>query len=340
MNRRQFLYGTTAVAIPVLAGCDKDDEPIISIDESYPVGTFGATSTAEEVTLGLDLTGKTAIVTGCNSGLGLETMRVLAMRGAHVIGTGRNIEKARKACSSVPGKTTPVALELSNLDSIVECADTITKMDYPIDILVCNAGINTFGELDLVNGIERIFAVNHIGHFVLVNRLMPLLKKAKESRIVHVSSKSAYVQAPSVGIDFDNLRGEGEFDYWTAYGRSKLANALFSLELASRLEGSNITSNALHPGLVQTNIARNAPMMLRKAFDWFGNLIAKTPEQGAATQVYVSTNPSLKGVSGAFFEDCNAVIVSGNHFLFDKPMAEHLWSTSEEMAQGYLIDWE
>ena len=341
MNRRQFIYGTTAVAVPVIVGCDNnDDEPIVSIDENYPVGPFGATSTAEEVTAGLDLTGKTAIVTGCNSGLGLETMRVLALRGAHVIGTGRNLEKASKACSSVPGKTTPVALELSSLDSIVECADTVTKLGYPIDILVCNAGINTFGELELVNGVERIFAVNHLGHFILVNRLMPMLKKAQESRIVHVGSMSAYVQAPAVGIDFDNLRGEGVFDSQEAYGRSKLANALFSLELAVRLECSNVTSNALHPGLVQTNIARNAPIMLRKAFDWFGEYIAKTPEQGAATQVYVATNPSLNEVSGAFFEDCNAVNVIGDNFLFDKPMAEQLWSTSEQMAQGYLIEWE
>ena len=91
---------------------------------------------------------------------------------------------------------------------------------------------------------------------------------------------------------------------------------------------------------MQTNIARNAPVFLRKAFDWFGNLIAKTPEQGAATQVYVATNPSLNQVSGAFFEDCNVVNVIGDHFLFDKPMAEQLWLTSEQMAQGYLIDWE
>ncbi len=340
MNRRQFLYGTTAVAMPVLVGCDNNDEPIVSIDDSYPVGPFGATSTAEEVTLGLNLTGKTAIVTGCNSGLGFETMRVLALRGAHVIGTGRTLEKANKACSKVAGKTTPVALELSSFDSIVECADTVAKLGYPIDILVCNAGINTFGELELVNGVERIFAVNHLGHFILVNRLMPILKKAEECRIVHVSSKSAYMQAPEAGIDFDNLRGEGIFDYWEAYGRSKLANALFSIELAARFEDSNVTSNALHPGLVQTNIARNAPIMLRKAFDWFGEYIAKTVEQGAATQVYVATSPALNGVSGAFFEDCNAVNLIGKNFLFDRAMAERLWSASEEMAKGFLIDWE
>ena len=340
MNRRQFLYGTTAVAMPVLVGCD-GDQPIVSIDESYPVGPFGATSTAEEVTLGFDLTGKTAIVTGCNSGLGFETMRVLALRGAHVIGTGRTLEKASKACSSVPGKTTPVALELSSLESIVECADTVARLGLPIDILVCNAGINTFGEsVELVNGVERTFTVNYLGHFVLVNRLMPLMKQVQESRIVHVGSKSAYIQAPAVGIDFDNLRGEGVFDAQEAYGRSKLANALFSLELAERLEGSNITSNVIHPGLVQTNIARSAPIVLRKAFEWFGGAISKTLQEGAATQVYVATNPALKGVSGAYFEDCNAVTVSGDNFIFDKPMAEHLWSTGEEMAQGYLIEWE
>ena len=339
MNRREFLYGTTALTLPVLTGCDNSDEPIASIDTNYPVSPFGAKSTAEEVTLGLDLTGKTAVVTGCNSGLGYETMRVLAMRGTHVIGTGRNIEKASKACSSVIGKTTPVALELSNFDSIIECADAIAKLSLPVDILVCNAGINTFSDLELVNGVERTFCVIHLGHFVLVNQLMPLMKESEESRVVHVSSKSAYVQAPAVGIDFDNLRGEGAFDYWEAYGRSKLANALFSLELSSRLEGSSISSNALHPGLVQTNIARNAPVVLRTAFDWFGGLISKTPEEGAATQVYVATNPDIKGVSGAFFEDCNAVNVSGDHHIFNKSMAERLWSVSEEMADGYLIGW-
>jgi NAD(P)-dependent dehydrogenase (short-subunit alcohol dehydrogenase family) len=337
MNRRQFLYGATAVAaVPLLGGCGEDG-PVVRIDDTYPVGRFGAVSTAEEVTLGLDLTGKTAMVTGCNSGLGLETMRVLALRGAHVIGTGRTLEKATKACSGVPGSTTPVVLELSSLQSVVDCAETVAELGLPIDILVCNAGINTFGELELINGVERIFAVNYLGHFVLVNRLMPLLKSAQAARIVHVGSRSGYVQAPAVGIDFDNLRGEGVFDSQEAYGRSKLANALFSLELAAQLEGSNVTSNVIHPGLVKTNIARTAPLFIRKGFDLFGGLIAKTPQEGAATQVYVATNPALEGVSGAYFEDCNAVTVSGDNYMFDKPMAERLWAAGEEMAEGYLV---
>ena len=124
INRRQFLYGTTAVAVPLIGGCSGEEEYIVNINENFPVGPYGSSSTAEEVTLGLDLTGKTAVVTGCNSGLGLETMRVLSLRGAHVIGTGRTLEKASKACSTMPGKTTPMALELSSLKSVLAVSYT------------------------------------------------------------------------------------------------------------------------------------------------------------------------------------------------------------------------
>jgi len=337
MKRRQFLYGVSALAsMPLLSSCDADDN-VVTIDPSYPIGTFGATSTAEDVTAGMNLSGKVAMVTGCNSGLGFETMRVLALRGAHVIGTGRTLEKARKACESVAGKTTPLALELSSFQSAVDCADAVAALGLAPDILVCNAGINTFGELELVNGIEKIFMVNFLGHFVLVNRMLPLLASAQSSRIVHVGSRSGYTQAPAQGIDFDNLRGEKVFDAGAAYGRSKLANALFSLELAKRLEGGSVTSNVVHPGLVQTNIARTAPVVIRKAFDWFGGFIAKTPAQGAATQVYVATNAALMGVNGAYFEDCNAVSVSGEHHMFDEPMAKRLWQSAEQMTKGYLL---
>jgi len=337
MDRRQFLQGAAvAAATPALAACS-DDGPVVTIDRNYPVGTFDAKSTAEDVTQGMDLTGKVAMVTGCNSGLGYETMRVLAMRGVHVIGTGRTLAKATRACESVAGTTTPLALELSNFQSAVDCAESVASLGLTPDILICNAGINTFGDLELVNGVEKIFVVNFLGHFVLVNRMLPLMKAAAPSRIVHVGSRSAYMQAPSVGIDFDNLRGEKAFDSQEAYGRSKLANALFSLELSKRLEGSAVTSNVIHPGLVKTNIARTAPAVLRKAFEWFGGLIAKTPAQGAATQVYVATSPALDGVNGAYFEDCNVVSVSGDHHVFDAPMAARLWDTAEEMTRDYLL---
>ena len=336
LNRRQALFGGAAVtAGVVLPGCGDDDQAV-TIDRSLPVGPFGAESTGEEVTEGLDLSGRVALVTGCNSGLGYETMRVLALRGAHVLGTGRTMEKAAAACASVTGKATPLVLELSDFQSAVDCAGAVAELGLVPDILICNAGINTFGELELVNGIEKIFAVNFLGHFILVNRLLPMMLDANAGRIVHVSSRSGYRQAPAVGIDFDNLRGEKLFDAGEAYGRSKLANALFSLQLAERLQDSGLTSNAIHPGLVQTNIARTAPTLLRSAFEMFGGVIAKSPAEGAATQLYVATNPRLEGVSGAYFEDCNPVQVSGNNHMFDRAMAQRLWSVAQEMTGDYL----
>ncbi len=334
-RRRLLMLPAAAAVAPLLGGCG-GDEPEVSIDDRLPVGPFGADATAEQVTAGLDLSGRTALVTGCNSGLGYETMRVLALRGAHVIGTGRTLERAEVACASVEGRTTPLALELSDLQSAVDCAAAVRDSGVGLDMLICNAGINTFGELELVDGIEKMFVVNYLGHFVLVNHLLPLMVARDAGRIVHVGSRAGYRQAPSVGIDFDNLRGEKEFDAGEAYGRSKLANALFSLELARRLEDTGVTSNVIHPGLVVTNIARTAPGALRWAFDKLGPLFAKTPEQGAATQVYVATAPALAGVSGAYFEDCNPVTVSGDHHMFDEAMARRLWRTAEEMTGEYL----
>ncbi len=340
-RRRQILrFSAAAVLVApsatLLGGC-AGDRPQASIDRSLPTGPYGPDATAEEVTAGLDLSGKVALVTGCNSGLGFETLRVLALRGAHVIGTGRTLEKASTACDSVDGRTTPMALELSDFQSVVDCARRVEMLGVGLDMLILNAGINTFREIELVNGVEKMFVVNFLGHFVLVNRLLPLMLDADRGRIVHVGSESGYNQAPAVGIDFDNLRGEQAYDAGEAYGRSKLANALFSLELARRLQGSGVTSNVIHPGLVHTNIARTAPAIIRKGFDWVGPWIAKTPQQGAATQVYVATSPLLEGVSGAYFEDCNPVTLSGTHHMFDAAMARQLWDVATDMTSDFLL---
>lgn len=337
IRRRQLLQLTAAAAATPALGACTGDGPEVTIDRSLPTSPYGPESTAEEVTAGMDLSGLTVLVTGCNSGLGYETMRVLALRGAHVIGTGRTMEKAATACESVQGKATPVVLELSRFQSAVDCAQAVKGIGEQLDVVICNAGINTFGDLELVNGIEKMFVVNFLGHFVLVNHLLPDMRAAGDGRIVHVGSASGYSQAPPEGIDFGNLRGEGDFDPQEAYGRSKLANALFSLELARRLEGSGVTSNVIHPGLVKTNIARTAPAWLRMAFDMFGGVIAKTPAQGAATQVYVATSPALEDVSGEYFEDCNPVDVSGDHHMFDAAMARRLWQGAEKMTGQYLI---
>jgi NAD(P)-dependent dehydrogenase (short-subunit alcohol dehydrogenase family) len=160
---------------------------------------------------------------------------------------------------------------------------------------------------------------------------------AGSGRIVNVGSRSGYRQAPEQGIDFDNLRGEGDYDASAAYGRSKLANALFSLILAERLQGSGVTSNVVHPGLVVTDITRTAPAPLRVGFELLGPLFAKNPAQGAATQVYVATSPSLAGVNGAYFEDCNPVTVSGDHHMYDRELALRLWTQAQELSAGYLV---
>ena len=337
VSRRQVLkLGVAGAAVPALSACG-DDGPEITIDKRFPSGPFGAQSTAEEVTFGVDLSGQTALVTGCNSGLGYETMRVLALRGAHVLGTGRTLEKAQAACVTVEGKATPLELELSNFQSVVDCAAEVNALGVDLDMLILNAGINTFGSLELVDGVEKMFVVNFLGHFVLVNRLLPTMLAADKGRIVHVGSRSAYMRVPEQGIDFENLRGEGVFNAMDAYGRSKLANGLFSLELSKRLKGTNVTSNVLHPGLVKTNIARTAPSWLRTAFNLLGGVIAKTPEQGAATQVYVATNPVLDGVNGAYFEDCNPVVVSGEHHIYDAAMASRLWAEAAQMTADFLV---
>ncbi|MFK8020513.1 MAG: SDR family NAD(P)-dependent oxidoreductase [Pseudomonadales bacterium] len=341
MQRRQFIkLGAGAATIPLVSACASEHS--VSIDTSLPVSKFDSNSTAEEVSLGIDLRGKTALVTGCNSGLGFETMRVLALRGAHVLGTGRTLEKAEKACAKVAGDTTPLALELAYFQSVVDCANqaqaTLAELNKPLDILICNAGVN-FLDFELVNNVEKTFVINHLGHFLLVNHLLPLLAAGRSGRIVHVGSRSAYRSAPNTGIDFENLSGEAarnNYDAGLAYGRSKLANALFSLQLSKELAESTTTSNVIHPGLVKTNIARRAPAFIRGAFDLFGGVIAKTPAQGAATQMYAATNPALAGVSGAYFEDCNPVTIHGPNHVFDDDMAQKLWKVSVEMTGPFL----
>ena len=214
ISRRKFLAvgaGFALAPIPALA----------DYATGVPRSDFGMASTAEEVTAGIDLSGKTAIVTGCNSGVGYETMRVLALRGAHVIGTARTVEKGRDACASVDGHCTPIVLELTDFDSVVACAEEIRAMDVPIDILVCNAGV-LFREHRMVGDLEMHFVVNHLGHFLLVHRLLENVLAAPEGRIVIVGSKSH--RRATDGIFFDDLSGRS----WTtaAYSHSKLANNL------------------------------------------------------------------------------------------------------------------
>jgi NAD(P)-dependent dehydrogenase (short-subunit alcohol dehydrogenase family) len=323
IDRRSFLSRSALLAVAAYA-------PRAGAQD-VPRSSFPAGATAEEVTAGIDLRGKTIVVTGCNSGIGLETMRVLALRGAHVVGTARTLERGREACAGIQGKATPVVLELSDFDSVVACANEIRALDSPIDALVCNAGV-LLTDLKQVRGLEMQFVVNHLGHFILVNRLLERVTAAPQGRVVVVGSV-AHRQAPSGGIQFDNLSGKG----WErqAYGHSKLANGLFSLELSKRLAGTRATSNSLHPGVVATNIMRNLNMTPPAGRNGGGGGFSwETPAQGAATSCYLASNPKLARVTGQYFADCNPAEQSEQQK--DAAMAARLWQVSQELTRRYL----
>ena len=318
INRRRFIEGSAGLALaPCLPA-------FAQYAQDVHRSPFGATATAEDVTADIDLTGRTTLVTGCNSGIGYETMRVLAMRGAHVLGTARSTEKGRGACDSIEGRCTPLVLELTDFDSVLACADQVRAMGEPLDMLICNAGV-LFREHRQVGDLELHFVVNHLGHFLLVNRLLDELIAAPQGRVVVVGSKS-HRSAPAEGIRFDDLSGRS----WTssAYGHSKLANGLFSLELARRLKSTDATSNSLHPGSVDTNIFRNAERRSRPGRQ------LKNLEEGAATTCYLATSPSMVGVSGYYFVDCNPEEPSA--LMQDVEMARRLWDVSEGLVSDYL----
>ncbi len=338
INRRQLLAGTTVVAGAALtlgvAGCSRgDDQPIVR-PEGVPVGPFGAKSTAEEVTQGIDLAGKTALVTGGNSGLGLETMRVLAKRGAHVICAARTLEKAQEACAGIQGRTTPVAIELTDFPSIVAGTDAVRALGMPIDMLILNAGIMNLPELEQVNGLEKQFVTNHLGHFIVGNRLLPQVQAAPQGRVVVLSS-SGYMWAPEVGIEFDNLSGERDYKPNKMYGQSKLANYLYVRQLAQSLAGTTTTSNAVHPGVIQTNLGRNFPQWQQTAAKLIGWTFMKSVEAGTATTCYVATAPGLATASGYYFADCNPEVPDGQ--MQNDALAAQLWEVSTELTKPYLL---
>jgi NAD(P)-dependent dehydrogenase (short-subunit alcohol dehydrogenase family) len=336
ISRRRFIQASSAALIaPSLQSCDGFvREPV----EDVPRSNFDEDSTAEEVTAGLDLKGKLAVVTGCTSGIGFETMRVLALRGAFVVGTSRSMERAQQACNRIKGITAPVVLDLADPESVVRCAESIMSIRSPIDMLVCNAGYRGGGdERELVNDVEKHFAINHLGHFILVNRLLERLYVAEQGRVVVVASRAAYRSAPDAGILFDDLAMSGDYDDATAYGHSKLANVLFSLELARLLSNTRITANALHPGLINTEIDRNLSPITQFGFGLLTKISGKTIEQGAATSCFLATSELLGSTSGKYFEDCNAVSIDGADNLTSMPMADELWLASEELTSDYLV---
>jgi len=288
---------------------------------------FGYGSTAEQVTEGISLAGQHILVTGCNSGIGFETLRVLALRGVRVLGTARSLEKAQSSCAKVSGQTLPLACELSDPKSVQSCIAAVAATGLTLDAIVCNAGVMAPAKLAQAHGYELQFFTNHIGHFMLVTSLLEQL--AERGRVVMLSS-DAHRHAPAAGIEFDNLDGRKHYSGWAAYGQSKLANLLFAKQLARRFAGSGRTANAVHPGVIRTNLQRHMNPLVAGVLAVVGPLALKSVEQGAATQVYAATNPQLAGVSGQFLANCN--IAEPRPDANDEALARKLWTESEKIV--------
>ncbi|XP_009374671.2 short-chain dehydrogenase TIC 32 B, chloroplastic [Pyrus x bretschneideri] len=303
---------------------------------------FGSASTAEQVTEGVDASSLTAIVTGGASGIGLETARVLALRGAHVIIAARNLEAASEAKQLIlkdnhTARIDVLKLNLSSIKSVRSFVNSFNALDLPLNLLINNAGV-MFCPFQLSeDGIEMHFATNHLGHFLLTNLLLEKMKTTAkttgvEGRIVNLSSL-AHAGTYKGGIRFDKINDPDSYSTINAYGQSKLANLLHANELSRRLqeEGVSITVNSVHPGLIMTPLMRHNPLLM-KAFKMFTFCMWKNVPQGAATTSYVALHPKLKGVTGKYYADCNETEPSKD--AGDENLAKKLWDCSNKLIDG------
>ena len=288
---------------------------------------FGYGSTAEEVTAGLDLSGKTYLLTGANSGLGFEALRVLTLRGAHVLAAARTVEKARAALTELGAEGTPIACELCEPASVRAAVEALRAQERALDGILCNAGIMALAEREVRYDLELQFLTNHVGHFILVTGLLETL--ADRGRVVMLSS-SAHRMAPEVGIELDNLDAAQGYKPWRQYGQSKLANLLFARSLAERLASTGKTANACHPGVIRTNLGRHMSPAARAAMAVAGPVALKTIPQGAATECYLLTHPDVAEVTGEYFADCNVAPTTPQGA--DMVLAERLWETTEALV--------
>ena len=311
----------------------------MALAENYSSG-FAKKSTAEDVTAGVDLSGKTVLITGVGSGLGKEALRVLALRGAHVIGLDRTLEAASTACAETLGETTPFECDLADPESIVVCAKAIKKKFKSLDVVLTNAGIMcppyTVSD-KYKEPLEIQFAVNFLGHFILLNHVMPLVKNAPNGRLAIVASEG-YAAAPKkTGIQFEDLDFSEGYSALTAYGHSKLACMLISQELAKRLADTSVTSNSIHPGVIRTNLAADTESFIVKMIAAFAGPWTRSIAQGAATHCYVAAHPDLEGVSGHHFADSNPKEAKDHPRVKDMELAGRLWDRALELAGDYLM---
>ena len=307
-----------------------------------PLGSgFGAQSTADDVLSGIDLTGRTALVTGGYSGLGLETTRALARAGARVIVPARRPDAAQDALDGLPGAEVH-ELDLAELESVRAFAGRFLETERALDILIAGAGIMACPETRVGPGWEAQFAVNHLGHYALVNLLWPAIAEGS-ARVVAVSSGAHHIS----DIRWDDIHFRTDYERWTAYGQAKTANVLFAVGLDTRGRSSGVRAFATHPGSILTPLQRHLSQREMIDSGWIdedGNCADpsfKSPAQGAATQVWAATSPHLADLGGIYCEDCDvAPITDGSGttrggvrpYAIDSGAADRLWAASAEMT--------
>lgn len=307
---------------------------------------FGRETTTDEVLAGHDLTGLTVLVTGGNSGLGQETGRAMAARGAQVVLMGRDAAKLDEAASAIRSQHADAEVEtltgdLGSLASLAACGAEARARLAKIDILINNAGVMACPFEHTADGFERQFGTNHLGHFALTAHLMPLIVKGSARRIVNLSSRAHHM----AGVDLADLHFERRaYDPWVSYGQAKTANVLFSVELERRYGAQGIHAYAVHPGGINTNLGRHltpemsAALMARvtksdSGFQW------KSIPQGAATSCWAATASELAGTGGVYCEDCHVAAIDDHSsaggvrsYALDPDAAARLWQISEELT--------
>ena len=307
---------------------------------------FGFESTTDDVLDGMDLRGKRVLVTGVSAGLGVETARALAAHGAEVVGAARDLEKARRATKDVKGALELVQLDLGSLASVRACADALNKAGKKFDLAIANAGVMACPKSTTTDGFETQFGTNHLGHFVLMNRIAPLLTSG--GRLVNLSS--AGHRYADVDLDDPNFE-RTPYAEFVAYGRSKTANILFSVAFDRRHKGRGVRAAAVHPGVIHTELSRY--MSAEKLQELIDNLnrnrpagsppvLFRTIAQGAATSVWAGVVAKAEDVGGRYCEDCHlvetvtttdpAVRHGVRAYAMDPQRAEALWTLSEKMV--------
>lgn len=280
---------------------------------------------------------KIALVTGASSGIGLQTAKELAKLGMQVVLVARSEQKLKEAAEAIKQETKNANIkwytaDFSSQKSIRTLAENITRNYTKIDVLINNAG-GVFPDFKLTeDGLENTIATNHFAYFILTNALLPLIKKSDYARIVNVASGSHYQGK----IDFESFTKNKGYFIMKAYAQSKLANVLFTFELAEKLKGTQVTVNCLHPGFVKTEIGNKKTNWYSSLFWSLGTMLGGISVQnGAKTSVYLATSPEVKGVTGKYFDKCKAV--EPNKDAYDTALRTQLWQVSENFANQAVV---